>query len=99
MHASAFRNLYEADFLPCSFVVAGPAATNPALVGPGSGQRRHDVVIAPVQLGSVLDQDPGHLAWCHAALQAKQRHPQFDQMIKPVADPIAPPTAELRLAN
>src|SRR5262249_50417649 len=41
----------------------------------------------------------GHLAWCHAALQAKQRHPQFDQMIKPVTDPIATPSAELRLAK
>src|SRR5262249_5611057 len=45
----------------------------------------------------MLDQNPSHLAWCQAALQAKQRHPQFDQMIKPITDPMAPPAAELRL--
>src|SRR5262249_60968479 len=55
--------------------------------------------IAPAQLGPMVDQNPSHLTWCQAALQAKQRHPQFDQMIKLVTDPIAPPTAELRLAN
>jgi hypothetical protein len=43
-------------------------------------------------------QDPGDLARSHAALQAKDGHSQFNQLIKPVADAIAAPGAQLRLA-
>ena len=43
--------------------------------------------------------DPGYLTRSHAALQAKDGHSQFNQMIKPVADAIAAPGAQLRLAE
>jgi hypothetical protein len=42
---------------------------------------------------------PPRAARRHATLQAKQCHPQFDQMIEPVADAIAAPATKLFLAE
>jgi uncharacterized membrane protein YtjA (UPF0391 family) len=75
------------------------AAFHPLRFEGACWQRRQYIAIAPAELVPVLDHDPRHLTWRHAALQAKQRHPQFDQMIKPVADAIAAPTTQLCLGE
>src|SRR6516165_4639999 len=71
------------------------AALDPLSLEGGWRQRRKCIATAAAELGPVIDKEPGNLARLHAALQAKQRHPKLDQMIKPVANPIAASAATL----
>src|SRR5215469_9039833 len=52
-------------------------------------QCRQDVAIQAAELGAMRDQYRRDLARRHTALQTKDSHPQFDQMIEPIVDAIA----------
>jgi hypothetical protein len=74
----------------------------PGLISGASRAQATSSITRRVNGSNVLtsvDQHHRHLARSHAALQAKDCHPQFDQMIKSVAAAMAAPATELGLAE